>query len=170
MKVGKSLGNLRSRKGYTQENTASELHVSKPLVSHLENNRRSMTDDLAKQSVAVFDDAQYGFEIARETARDYITPLTTGGKAVEWHRLALEEVFKREAIEAINRFDEVSLVKPPEFVDEYEKSQIAEGMKELLDVQATMDSFLVRLEQEYGIPIKECMKSRMPVWKAEGLI
>lgn len=170
MKVGKSLESLRDRKGYTQENAAREMHVSKPMVSHLENERRTMTRDLARHSVSAFDDAQYGFEIAHETARDYITPLVTAEKAVELHRLALEEVFKREANQAIDKFNEVSLVKPPEYVDENEKEQIKQGIGDLLDVQAIMNSFLMRLEQEYDISVKSCMKQRMPVWKSKGWI
>ncbi|WP_121615250.1 helix-turn-helix transcriptional regulator [Virgibacillus halodenitrificans] len=169
-KVGKSIKGLRKRQDLTQENMASDLHVSKQLVSHMENNRRTMSEELIKSSVSFYSDAAYGFEMARETARDYITPLTNGGKAVEWHRLALEEVFKREATEAINRFNEVSLVKPPQYVDEEEKSQIIEGIKELLDVQASINSFLVGLEQEYNVCVKDCMRSRLPEWKAKGLI
>lgn len=170
MKPGKSIKSLRGRQGLTQDNIADDLFISKQLVSHLENDRRNMSKELATSSVGTFADAQYGFEIARETAGDYITPLTTAGKGIEWHRLALEESFKKEATEAVNRFNEVSLIKPPQYTDDHEKSQISEGIKELLDVQASINSFLVRLEQEYEISVKECMKSRLPKWKAEGLI
>ncbi|MGY0692659.1 hypothetical protein ACW2QC_07670 [Virgibacillus sp. FSP13] len=170
MNIGKPMKGMRERNELSQSNVANDLFVDQTMVSKVEKGTRKATNDLAQRSVSLYNDAQYGFEVARETARDYISPLATGGKAVEWHRLALEEVFKREAAEAIERFDEVSLVKPPQFVDEHEKSQIAEGIKELLDVQATMNSFLVSLEQEYEISIKDCMKSRLPKWKAEGLI
>ncbi|MFA1820593.1 helix-turn-helix transcriptional regulator [Virgibacillus oceani] len=170
MKAGKHLKGLRDRKDYTQENVASELHISKPLASHLENDRRNMTKEMARQSVAAFNDAQYGFEIARETAGDYITPLATANKAIEWHRLALEETFKREAAEAVEHFNNVSLAKHPDFITDDEVAEIKVGIKELLDVQTTINSFLSRLEQVYPVTVKECMRKRVPEWKAKGWI
>lgn len=170
MKVGKTLKDMRLRQGLTQENIANELHVSKQLVSHLENNRRNMTEDLVKSSIHTFDDAQFGFEMAHETASDYITPLATANKGIEWHRLALEEAFKREAKEAIEHFDKVSLLKHPDFATKEEIEQIKAGVKELLDVQIAINSFLARLEQAYPISIKKCMQKRIATWKATGWI
>lgn len=170
MKAGKHLKGVRGRKGYSQENTANELHISKQLVSHLENDRRNMTKDLVKHSVSTFSDAQYGFEMARETATGYITPLVTANQTIEWHRLALEEVFINEAEEAINHFNKVSLVKRPELATDDEIRTIEEGMKELLDVQATINSFLTRLEQVYPVSVRDCMNKRLPTWKVRGWI
>ncbi|WP_157724792.1 helix-turn-helix transcriptional regulator [Virgibacillus phasianinus] len=170
MKTGKYLRAVRDRKGYSQENTANLLHVSKQLVSHLENDRRNMTEDLAKQSVDAFNDAQYGFEIARQTAKHYVAPLATTGRAIEWHRLALEQVFINKTTEAIERIKAFSLVKPPEFIDDNDMVQVKQKAEELLDVQMVADSFLTCLEQEYGISIKECMGSRISTWKEKGWI
>ncbi|ALX47487.1 helix-turn-helix domain-containing protein [Lentibacillus amyloliquefaciens] len=170
MKIGKSLKGMRERQGLSQSNVAHDLFVDQTMVSKVELNRRTASKELAKSSVNHYCDAQYGFEVAREMAQNYIAPLATGGEAVEWHRLALEEVFKKEVSKAIVRFDEVSMVKPPKHVDESEKQQITEGIKELLDVQTVMNSFLVSLEQEYEISIKDCMRARVPKWKSEGLI
>lgn len=170
MDLGKSFRDMRLRQELTQENVASDLHISKQLVSHIETNRRNMSDELVKDSAKFYNDAIYGFEVAREFATDYITPLVTANKAIEMHRLALEEVFKQQATEAIDIFNEVSLVKNPEFVTENELEQIKIGVKELLDVQAILNSFLALLEQEYGISIKQCMRKRVPTWKAMGWI
>lgn len=170
MKIGKSLREVRERKGYSQENIANVMHVSKQLVSHLENNRRDMTEDLAKQSASVLSDSQYGFEIARKTAMDYIAPLTTTGNAIEWHRLALEQVFINKSKKAIERFNEFSFVQSPEFADNDELDQIKERAEELLDLQMIVNSFLACLEQEYGISIRKCMKSRLSYWKSEDWI
>ncbi|MEN1968979.1 helix-turn-helix transcriptional regulator [Lentibacillus sp. N15] len=170
MSFGKSLKSVRERKELSQSNVANDLFVNQTMISKIEKGQRNMSDDLARASSSLYDDAQYGFEVAREISKDYITPLVTAEKAVELHRLALEEVFKREATEAINKFNEVSLVKPPQYVDDTEKEQIAQGIGELLDVQAVMNSFLMRLEQEYGISIKACMRQRTPKWKAMGWI
>lgn len=168
MNIGNHLKNVRERKGYSQENTAHEMHISKQLVSHLENGRRNMTEDLAKHSISILNDAQYGYEMAHETAKDYITPLATANKAIEWHRMALAETFKKEAAEAIEHFNNVSLAKHPDFITEEEITEIITGVKELLDVQTTINSFLARMEQVYPISVKDCMKKRMPEWKARG--
>jgi len=170
MKIGKSLKKVRERKEYSQENIANIIHVSKQLVSHLENDRRSMTEDLAKQSVSVLSDAQYGFEVARETAEGYIAPLIMSGEAIEWHRLALQHVFINQVTETIERFEKFSLVQPPEFVGDKELEGVRERAKELLDIQMIVDSFLTCLEQEYNISVQECMDSRLQTWKKKGWI
>lgn len=170
MNIGKSLKDMRKRQELSQSNVADDLFMDQTMVSKIEKNKRSASEEFARQSTSVYADAQYGFEVARETAGDYITPLTTANKAIEWHRLALEEVFIREAIEAVKHFENVSLVKHPDFVDEKELQEIQEGVKELLDVQTTINSFLARLEQIYPISVKECMSKRTPEWKAKGWI
>ncbi|HLS07746.1 helix-turn-helix transcriptional regulator [Lentibacillus sp.] len=165
MKVGNSLKELRGRKSLSQENMARDIFVSQQLYSGLESNKTSMSEDLVRDSVHNYNDAKYGFEIARQTARDYITPIADSGKAIEWHRLALAEFFINESAEAIEYFKGVSLVKSPEFVDDTELTQVKEGVKELLDVQLIVNSLLSCLEQEYNISIQVCMKSRMLTWR-----
>src|SRR5699024_12227556 len=78
-------------------------------------------------------DSQDWFEIAQKTAIDYIAPLTTTGNAIEWHRLALEQVFINKSKKAIERFNEFSFVQSPEFADNDELNQIKERAEELLD-------------------------------------
>lgn len=170
MKVGKLLKETRERKGASQDYMAKSIFVSQQLYSSLESNKRNMNEDLIRSSIHNFDDAKYGYEIVRKTARDYITPIADSGKAIEWHRLALEKNFVNVVTEAVERFKKLSLVKPPKNANESEKQQVAEGIKELLDVKISVISFLSCLEQEYDISIQECMNSRIPNWKAKGWI
>ena len=170
MNIGKSLKEMRGRKELSQENVANDLFLDQTLISKIEKGKRTATEDFARRSVSLYSDAQYGFEVARETATDYITPLATANRAIEWHRLALEEVFINQASEAITHFEEVSLVKNPDYVEEHEVEALKQGVKELLDVQAIINSFLTVLEQEYPVSIKECMRNRIPTWKAKGWI
>jgi len=170
MNIGKSMKEMRDRKGVSQSNVADDLYVDQTMISKIEKNKRVASKEIATTSVSLYADARYGFEVARETAKDYITPLATANKAIEWHRLALEEVFKRQAQEAIDHFNKVSLVKNPDFVTEEETKEINDGVKELLDVQATINSFLAKLEQVYPVSVKESMRKRLPEWKAKGWI
>lgn len=170
MNIGKSLKNMRERQGLSQSNVAGDSFVDQTMISKIEKGQRTATKDFVKRSVGAYNDSQYGFEVARETAGGYIAPLATANKAIEYHRLAIEEVFKREATEAVLLFNEVSLVKPPQYVDEDEIKSIKSGIKELLDVQQSINTFLTILEQEYEISVKDCMKNRMPEWKAKGWI
>jgi|SRR5690625_1065535 len=170
MNIGKSMKEMRDRKGLSQSNVADDLYVDQTMISKIEKNKRGASKEIATTSVSLYADARYGFEVARETAKDYITPLATANKAIEWHRLALEEVFKRQAQEAIDHFNKVSLVKNPDFVTEEEAKEIKDGVKELLDVQATINSFLAKLEQVYPVSVKESMRKRLPEWKAKGWI
>ncbi|MGJ9460073.1 helix-turn-helix domain-containing protein [Oceanobacillus sp. CF4.6] len=170
MDIGKPLKAMRLRNKLSQENVAKDTFMDQTMISKIEKGTRSASEDFVKVSASLYADAQYGFEVARETARDYITPLTTANKSIEWHRLALEEVFVKQAAEAIEHFNEVSLVKHPRYAEESDIEVIEQGMKELLDVQATINSFLTILEQEYPVSVKECMRKRMPEWKAKGWI
>lgn len=170
MNIGKSLREMRERKGLSQANIASDMFVDQTYISKVELSQRTMSEEMVQKSVGMYSDAAYGFEVAREMAADYITPLVAANKAIEMHRLALEEVFKQQAAEAIEIFNQLSLVKNPAYVEEVEREQIACGIKELLDVQAVLNSFLVLLEQEYEISVKQCMRKRMPTWRAKGWI
>lgn len=170
MSIGKELKGFRERNNLSQKTLASDLFVDQTLVSKIEKGKRNATDEFLKNSARVFGDAQYGFSVAHETARNYITPLATAGIAIEWHRLALEETFKKEALQAIEKFNEVSLVKNPSYIEDHEVLEIESGILELLDVQMSINSFLTILEQEYSICIKASMKKRMPKWKSKGWI
>lgn len=168
MNIGKSMKGMRNRKELSQSNVAGDMFVDQTMISKIEKGQRSATKELARESVGLYDDAQYGFEVARETARDYITPLVIANQSIEWHRLALEEVFINEAREAIEHFEKVSLVKRPELSTDEEIRSIEEGIKELLDVQTTINSFLAKLEQVYPVSVKDCMRKRISMWKAKG--
>lgn len=170
MSFGESIKDLRKRKNLSQKTLASDLYVDQTLVSKIETGQRNASDELMRNSASAYSDAQFGFAVAHEIASDYITPLATASVAIEWHRLALEETFKGQAMEAIKKFDEVSLVKNPAFVTDEEKKVIESGIKELLDVQMVMNSFLTILEQEYSICVKRSMRKRIPKWKAMGWI
>lgn len=170
MSFGKSLRDFRERKNLSQKTLASDLYVDQTLVSKIEIGKRNASDEFLKNSASAYSDAQYGFAVAHETARGYITPLAAAGMAIEWHRLAMEETFKHQAIEAIEKFNEVSLVKHPDYVTDDDLKEIENGIQELLDVQMSINSFLTILEQEYEICVKTTMKKRVPKWKAMGWI
>jgi len=170
MSVAKSLRSLRERKEISQKAVASEMYVNPSYISKIEQEERDPTFSFVSQSASALNDAQYGFELAHETIKNYITPLMTKNQGIEWHRLALEETFKVEAQEAIDHFNNVSLAKHPGNATEEELAEIRKGVKELLDVQASVNSFLAKLEQAYPFTVKECMKKRLPEWKSKGWI
>lgn len=170
MSIGKELKGFRERNNLSQKTVASDLYIDQTLVSKVERGERNASEEFLKNSVEAYSDAQYGFAVAHETARGYIPPLATANKGIEWHRLALEEVAITQMNEAIKHFERVSLVKHPEFVTEDEVQEISIGIKELLDVQTTINSFLARLEQVYPVSVKACMRKRLPEWKSKGWI
>src|SRR5690625_7986537 len=118
MNIGKSMKEMRDRKGLSQSNVADDLYVDQTMISKIEKNKRGTSKEIATTSVSLYADARYGFEVARETAKDYITPLATANKAIEWHRLALEEVFKRQAQEAIDHVNKERLAQKPDCIND----------------------------------------------------
>lgn len=170
MNIGEELKSMRERNNLPQKAVASDLYVNQTLVSKIELGERRASREFLKSSANLYEDAQYGFAVANEVAGDYVSPLATANKGIEWHRLALEAAFKQEAIEAIEHFNNVSLLRNPEFATADEIEQIKIGVEELLDVQLAINSFLARLEQVYPVSVKECMRNRVPTWKAAGWI
>lgn len=170
MSVGIALKGLRERHNLTQSEIAKEFYIDQTLISKIEKGERKATPDFIAKSIDYYDDAQYGLELAHELIKSYVTPLLNKNQGVEWHRLALEETFKVEAMEAIEHFNNVSLAKNPDFATEEELVEIQKGVKELLDVQASINSFLAILEQAYPLSVKECMRKRVPHWKQKGWI
>lgn len=171
MSVGTALKGLRERHNFTQSEIAEKFYVDQTLISKIEKGERKATPDFIAKSIDYYDDAQYGLELAHELIKSYVTPLLNKNQGVEWHRMALEETFKAEGMEAIEHFNNVSLAKNPDYVTTEELIEIKKGVKEVLDAIMSMVSFLVILEQTYPkISIKKCMREHIPHWKSKGWI
>lgn len=167
--IGGALRKLREAEELTQEQLAFDLNVSKQLVSHIENGRRKMQEDIARAALTTYDCPEVATELIYEFSGGYTSPLLSG-KAIERHRLALEEFAIQETKEAIKILDEVSLIKPPGETTKEERERIAQVIDELIDAEAAINNLKAVLAKEYRISLKKRYEGRKPVWKAKGWI
>ncbi|MFL0365340.1 hypothetical protein ACH0BF_20240 [Pseudobacillus sp. 179-B 2D1 NHS] len=168
--VGDAVKALLTEEELTVEQMSMDLNISKQLGSHIKNDRRRMQQDIAKQSIRVYEDSpEYIGELLYEFSDGYTSPVLKG-PAIERHRLAVEANAERELSEALEKIRTVCLAKPPSIVDENEKEGIAQLMDELLEARAFIDNLNMMLEKDYGIPIKKRIRKLLPQWKAKGWI
>ena len=169
MSVSKAITGLREHEGITQKQLALELNISEQLVSHLERNRRNMQKETAERTLQLYDAPVYAMNIIREFSDGYTSP-HLNGKAVEWHRLAVEEFAVTEVQEAVQILAEVSLVKPPKENELEELNRIEDVIGELLDAEMAIGNLKAILADEYQLSLKSLSKKRIPTWKAKGWI
>ncbi|MCU9614123.1 helix-turn-helix transcriptional regulator [Caldibacillus lycopersici] len=167
--IGEALRHLRGEEELTQEQLAFDLNVSKQMVSHMETGRRKMQKDIAKAALSTYDVPEVAIELIYEFSGGYTSPLFNG-KAIERHRLALEEFAIRESKEAIRILEEVSFIKPPGETTSDERERVGRVIDELIDAEAAINNLKAILAKEYKISLKKRYDLRKPYWKAKGWI
>ncbi|KZN99847.1 helix-turn-helix domain-containing protein [Pseudobacillus badius] len=164
--VGEAVRHLLAEKDMTNEQMADDLNISKQLVSHYKNDRRTMQQDIAKQSIRVYEDSpKYIGELLYKFSDGYIPPVLKG-PAIERHMLALKAHAEKGLAEALTEVGALCLAKPPGMADEEEKESIAQMMDKLLEARMFIDNFMMAIERDYGIPMKKGMKRLVLQWKA----
>lgn len=165
--VGDAITRLIEMEGLTGEQIAMDLNISSQLVSHMKKERRTMQADIAKNSIALYDNPEYTMDILYEFSGGITSPVLRG-KNIEQHRLAFSANAKREIAEGLEMIQIVCLAKPPSSLDINEKESIKNLMDELLEARIHIDNLLKQVQIEYHISIKERIKSLIPRWKAKG--
>lgn len=166
-KVGTAIQQLEKSEELTNDQLAFDLNVSTQMVSHMKNNRRVMQQDVAKTSLATYDNPEYIATIIREFSGGYTNPPLTG-KNIERHRLSLAALAAKEMSEAVQALKNIALVKPPETLEQSEKEMISQIYDEIHEASIFADNLLMQFEREYGISKKKRIKLNTPRWKARG--
>ena len=124
-----------------------------------------MQQDIAKDSIATYDNPEFILIIMHEFSHGYTSPLFNG-ECIDENRLAFLMRFKNELQEALDAAHEFPWEKPPGALTQEEYNLITKFVKELLDVRGMIDNFLPRLQREYKFSIKKLMKKMKQSWKA----
>lgn len=165
--VGDALSRLSETENLNGEKIAMDLNVSPQLISHIKKERRTMQADIAKDSIALYDNASYSMDLLYEFSGGLTSPVMRG-KNVEQHRLAFRDNAHREIEEGLEMIKKVCMAKPPSALDENERQSVINMMEELLDARIHIDNLLMQVQIEYKISIKERINSMIPRWKAKG--
>jgi len=160
---------LQKEEGLEGVQLAMDLNVSPQLISNIKHGHRKLQKDIAKASLTTYDSPMYAMELLYEFSDGYTSPVLKG-KAIEHHRLALEEFANEQMEEAQRILKEVSFIKPPGETTEQEKERIKEVIYELLDAETAISNLKAVLVDEYNISLKKCIKERKPYWKSKGWI
>jgi len=148
---------------------ADDLHISPQFVSNLKNDHRKLHKDIAQASLSIYDNPIYTMELLYEFTEGLTSPIMRG-RAVDPHRLAIEEYTLKEIDEIKNILNEVSLAKPPNETSNEEKERIKQIIYELLDGEMVISNLIAVLCKEYEISYKKCIQERRANWKAKGWI
>lgn len=166
-KVGEAINRLVEGEGVTGEQIAMELNISPQLVSHIKKDRRTMQSDLAKESIATYDNPEYTMDILYEFSNKYTSPVFRG-KFIDQHRMAMEENARREFERGIEIMQRISLAKPPSMLDPNERQEMMDYMDEIIEARVHADNLLKQLQIDYGISIMDRIKALIPRWKMKG--
>lgn len=168
-RVGQAIKILEQGEDLTNDQLSFDLNVSPQMVSHMKNDRRVMQQDIAKDSIATYDNPEYIATIIREFSGGYTTPVLQG-KNIERHRLTLAASAVKEMSEAIQSLKNIMLVKPPETLELNEKQEIERIYDEIHEATIFADNLLMQFEHDYHISKKKRIKLNTPRWKARGWV
>ncbi|AMX00443.1 hypothetical protein [Rummeliibacillus stabekisii] len=166
-KVGSAIKLLSKEEELTNEQMSMDLNVSTSLMNQMRNDRRNMQQDIARDSVAMYDNPRYTMEILHEFSDGFAVPMMDG-KAVDWHRLSLLAMLKKQFEEALEALKEVDFTKPPQAMEKHERELMVKAFDEILDARLSLENWLTQLQEDYNISIKKRMKAMTPRWKARG--
>lgn len=165
--VSKALQNLIENENLTNEQLAINFNLSPQMVSHLKHGRRPMQNDIAKDSMQVYDNSEYIADLVRAFTSGLTTPVLRG-KNIERHRMSLAANVAKEMHEAIEAIKKMVLAKPPGTLDKNELQEVETIYDEILEANIFGENLLMQLENDYGISKKKRVKLNETRWKARG--
>ena len=167
--AGEPLERLLISENAQHEQLAWDLHISPQMISHMKTNRRKMQQDIAKESIRLYDNPEYIMDILHEFSHGFTSPVMRG-KNIEQHRLALRHTTAKEMRNVLLMMEEAGLEKNIESLSTVERERIANLMDALLHSRLHSDNLLKQLQVEYRMSLKMRIKDVLIKWKALGWI
>lgn len=167
--AGEPLERLLISENAHQEQLSFDLSLSTQMISHMKTNRRKMQQDIAKESIRLYDNPEYIMDILHSFSNGFTSPVMRG-KNIEQHRLALRHTTAKEMRNVLLMMEEAGLEKNIESLSTVERERIADLMDALLNSRLHSDNLLKQLQVEYRISLKARIKDLLIKWKAVGWI
>lgn len=146
---------------------AVELNYSNSAISRIKVGDRAMSQETAKESMLIHDNAKYIAGITHEFTDGFTSPVLDGA-GFDMHRLVLLNQFKNQEKEVYTLLQQVDFSKMPSEVDEKDLKNITNVMDELLTLRFFLENSVIQLQQDYEISIKKRMRTLMLHWKMKG--
>lgn len=139
---------FRKRTGLTQQAVADMLHTDKSYISHIEHNRRDMTQTMYSAGFNNATDGHLLNDMAHEVTAGH-TPPSASNRVYDDHRMSIKHRLKREIQEFIEVTSDHCLDKRPEFLTPDEKELIVTQISELQDILFEGNHFISRIVEDY---------------------
>ena len=167
--TGNALEELQKSEEVAAGQLAFDLNVSTQMVSHMRLNRRKMQQDVARESIRLYDNPEYIMDIVYEFSDGYTSPVLRG-KHIEHHRLASAAHVKREAHTMLLLIEESGLEKPVSGLSTEEREAINQLVDAVIVSRIHHDNLLKQLQVEYRVSVKERLKGIVRRFMAVGWI
>jgi transcriptional regulator with XRE-family HTH domain len=146
----------RAQYGWTQENVASDIHMTRQMIQMVEKGKRRLTEQDAARVARVLNDGQFNMALARRITGGLSPPYLN---SIDDHRLACimkltEEL--QEAIDIIAQHMKLLIrAQSAEDLQPGEKEQLEEMMLEVVETITAAENTLARLSKTYGISLAD---------------
>ena len=167
--AGEPLERLLISENAQHEQLAFDLNLSAQMVSHMKTNRRKMQQDIAKESIRLYDNPEYIMDILHSFSDGFTSPVMRG-KHIEHHRLASAAHVKREAHTMLLLIEESQLEKPVNTLSTEEREAINQLVDAVIVSRIHHDNLLKQLQVEYRVSVKERLKGIVRRFMAVGWI
>lgn len=169
MAFGTRQKEAREAAGFTQNDFAAEVNLSRSAIAMIEQGKRKLPRDVVGKAVEVMDDGLYAMATAQEVIGYSWIPVLDGPN-VDLHRSSVAARTKKEVQEFLDAAESICVSIPPHCISECDSAKLDEALDEAADA-------VVALLHYIAIVCKEYNKSWRRVWiriyqkcKAKGYI
>jgi transcriptional regulator with XRE-family HTH domain len=146
----------RAQYGWTQENVASDIHMTRQMIQMVEKGKRRLTEQDAAKLVRKLDDGQLKLALARRITGGLSPPYLNG---IDNHRLACVMKLVEELQEAIDIIAQnmrlLIRAQSAKDLQPREREQIETMMLEVVEAITAAENTLARLSKTYDISLAD---------------
>lgn len=164
--VGEVLKEVRG--GETQLQFGFEIGVGREAVSKYENGRTRVPADISRSIVDKYDDPKFALAVQHQYTGT--GPIWLNGQNVDLHRCSVREKTIEELEEAIYSIKSISLVKPKEAIDPYEKKNMMDMIEEAVEAATALANFIAVTTDHLGVSYTGVWSNHYQYLQKEGFI
>ncbi len=153
--IGALIRQERERRGLSQEQLATMVHIDRSAISRIETGSQLVTHDILERLIEALKSPKLRLEILGG-----VIPCIYLNN-VDYHPLAVQQTAIKEMREAIDELEKLNLINkigPEDLTEEEQENLLHKTMMELQDVNICMDLILMALSERYNIDLKELDK------------
>lgn len=169
MKKSKFKAALREmREGETQEQLATELSVSRELISKIENGSRKMPADISRKMMQRKENPRFAMAMRNEYTRT--GPIWLDGPNSDLHRSSVREKTLEELEEVMTLLKNFSFAKPLKNLSHWEEPELEKLLEEVVEAITAMEHLAAVVCEEAGISLIDTWEKHYTHLKAKGFV